>query len=264
MLDPAKASNRNFATGLVLIVLILFALAGLSPWRFVSFLLAGLAIACAMALVSLNVTRSREAILEESRNLWGLTGVMVDGKVWPPPGGWALAADALTFLLREIPARGLHKVVELGPGTSSIVLGRALPEIEMFGVEHDPTYVRTVGDMIRQHGLAGYTLLHAPLVGEGTRQWYDPAVAATLPHDVDVLIVDGPPNLEGRGNREPAWRALREHLADGALVLVDDTHRRDERAMATGWLSDPELDLEFDGGSFMVLCKGSASVARRS
>jgi len=195
-------------------------------------------------------------IRQEARDLWALAHAMRDRKAWLPPGGWALGADALVWLLREIDARGSRTIVELGPGASSVVLG-STTDARLVGLEHDQDYFQSLAKQLAANGLETYELHHAGLearsyAGE-TVQWYEAGAIDALPHEIDVLIVDGPPNFAGGRNRSPAWPELRSRLPVGALVLVDDTQRDSERAMVAEWLADGGLDLLHDGDTFMAL-----------
>jgi hypothetical protein len=195
-------------------------------------------------------------IRQEARDLWALAHTMRDGKAWLPPGGWALGADALVWLLREVDARGSRTIVELGPGASSVILG-STTDARLVGLEHDEYYFQALGKQLAANGLETYELHHAPLeprsyAGE-TVQWYGAVAIDALPAEIDVLIVDGPPNFAGGRNRSPAWPELRLRLPAGAIVLVDDTQRPSERAMVHEWLADDELALLHDGDTFMVL-----------
>lgn len=207
--------------------------------------------------LALQVIRGLESVRQEARDLWGLAGVIVERRVWPAPGGWGLGADAMAYLLRELPHRRHSIVVELGPGTSSVVLGKCLPEASFFGLEHDVDYVRSVRRTLDSHELFDYSLIYAPLApyerGSVKAVWYDTSALAKLPDKIDVLIVDGPPNLAGRGNRAAAYWALEDRLSTGSLILVDDTHRHDERRMVEDWTKAAPLTLLVDRGTFMVL-----------
>ena len=201
------------------------------------------------------VEENRE-IRQEARDLWALAHTMRDGKAWLPPGGWALGADALVWLLREIDARRSRTIVELGPGASSVVLG-STTGARLVGLEHDEYYFHALAKQLAVNGLERYELHHAPLearsyAGE-TVQWYGAAAIDSLPQEIDVMIVDGPPNFAGGRNRSPAWPELRERLPVGAIVLVDDTQRSSERAMVHEWLGDGGLELLHDGDTFMAL-----------
>lgn len=255
-LDPAVADPQRVTAAVAGGVGVLAGLAVLTPNRLVRALLVGGASAVGVGLPFNVAVKSSRTELNELRSLWGLSGVLSEGRAWPAPGGWALGADALLFLIGEIRRRDARVVVELGPGTSSVVLGRAIDNLELHGLEHDDRYVRVVRDMLDHHGLEGYSLHHAPLqpiAGDGAAEWYSADALDALPARIDVLIVDGPPNWSGGQNRAPAWARLRQRMARGALVLVDDTQRPAERAMANAWIDGGGIDLLFDGGTFMVL-----------
>lgn len=235
----------------------LVAAGSLSRQRGVQGAFLGVAAGISVALPSRLLYEAQAAAVQEQRELWGLAGVMSDGKPWPAPGGWALGADALAFVIREARARKSQTVVELGPGTSSVVLGRAGLGLELYGLEHNDIFVTVVRENLAAHGLDDYRLIHAPLTAttvEGrTVQWYEPSALEGLPDEIDVLIVDGPPNWDGAGNRSPAWPLLNSRMRSGALVVVDDTQRPDERSMAEGWISSGAMKLVFDGGSFIAM-----------
>ena len=81
-------------------------------------------------------------------------------------------------------------------------------------------------------------MVEAPVTRHATPDgaaWYAVPEDAALPERVDLLLVDGPPSYEGARVREPAMRMLAERLREGALILVDDANRPDERAMITAW-----------------------------
>ena len=161
-------------------------------------------------------------------------------------------------MIQELAERDARVLVELGPGVSSVLIGRACrPTLQIHGVEHDPSYVEHTAALLERHGVDNYTLHSAPLAttssSTGTASWYDRAVLDDLPAAIDALIIDGPPNWQGTGNRSPAWDLLRPRLRDGSLVLVDDTQRHDERSMVQGWLQEGELRLLRDGGTYMLL-----------
>lgn len=264
-LFAASTRRPEWQTALVAVVLLLlFVGAGTIAHEPGVGLLIGLAIALAFGWVSLavhrsfNTLREQTATRQEMRDLWGLSAAFVDGRPWPPPGGWALDASALSLIITEIRTRRAKTVVELGPGTSSIVLGRSCPGLAMYGVEHDDAFVISVRHQLAMHGLTEYVLLHAPLQVESiydgrSAQWYDRASLAELPNQIDVLIVDGPPNGLGQGNRVPAWEALSDRLSRGSLILVDDTNRPDERAMVNHWLGDDRLRMLRDNYDFVLL-----------
>lgn len=249
-LEPRLTSPRRAAVGSAVLVGVLTGAAVASGPRLLTAVFAALAAGTAIGIpIYCFLVHQREAS-HERRHLWALTGTMVNQRAWPVPGEWALGADALVFLEREIARRHLRTIVELGPGTSSIVLGRRFQgSVQMYGVEHDPAYARLVRDQLEQHGISGYTLIEAPIEGG----WYRRSSVDELPSEIDVLLVDGPPNWSGEGNRRPAWTELGNRIRQGGLILVDDTCRADERQMALEWTKLDRVSLLYDGGSFIAL-----------
>jgi hypothetical protein len=107
------------------------------------------------------------------------------------------------------------------------------------------TYLERTRSVLVEHGVAEYVdLRHAPLVEtvtpRGTFPWYD--VSLNGIEQIDLLVVDGPPGNTGPHARYPALHVLGDRLASDALVLVDDTSRKDEQDMVEHWLGErPEL-----------------------
>lgn len=248
--EPRLISPRRAAVSTAALVGVFTSAAVASESRLLSATFAAIAAGAAIGLPYYHTLVHQLEASHERRHLWALTGTMLDRRAWPVPGQWALGADALLFLEREIARRKLRTIVELGPGTSSIVLGRRFQgAVRMYGVEHDPTYARLVRDQMDQHEISGYTLIEAPIESG----WYRRSSLGELPLEIDVLLVDGPPNWLGEGNRRPAWTELGHRILPGGLVLIDDTLRADERQMALEWASLERVSLLHDGGSFMVL-----------
>ena len=84
------------------------------------------------------------------------------------------------------------------------------------------------------------SVVDAPLadvsVGAATWSWY--GLAAGVPGVIDALFVDGPPGDTGSLARYPALPLLRERLAPGATIFVDDGDRPDEREMVRRWQAE--------------------------
>jgi len=183
--------------------------------------------------------RGQKEVLDDNRKLWALAPGIVGSTPIRPLGGWALGPGAVAFVAQWVAVHQSRTLVELGPGASTVALDRLLPAtLQMWGVEHDAAFANAAAELFAYSGTREVTLIHAPLI-DG---WYDTKLLnSQLPPQIDVLIVDGPPNLMGNGNRRPALLRLHNRLSPGALILVDDTARRDERKMATEWAREYKL-----------------------
>lgn len=162
----------------------------------------------------------------------------------PPSGGWAIDPTGLLELLSHVRADRPALVLELGSGTSSVWLGYALERTggRLVSVDHDARFGERTRQLLRRHGLADVVQVRdAPLrdleLGGRTYQWYDPAAFEDV-DGVDLLVVDGPPGAIGPMARYPALPVLWRRLSPGALVLLDDAGRPDERDAVTRWLAE--------------------------
>jgi predicted O-methyltransferase YrrM len=168
----------------------------------------------------------------------------------PPVAGWAMDPTALLWMVNAVAERHPQLVVELGSGTSTLWLARALQANgsggRVLSLEHDSKYAEKTASMLHQHGLAEFVeVRHTPLVEtltpRGAFKWYD--VQSVDIREIDMLIVDGPPESTGKYARYPALPVLGERLSPGAVVIVDDASRKDEQEMIELWL-DERPDLE--------------------
>lgn len=160
----------------------------------------------------------------------------------PSAGGWALDPTGLLTLLEIVERRRPALVVELGSGTSTLWLGYALQRLgagRLVAVDHDEHYAQKTRTNVTAHGLDDVIEVRvAPLADAGLAdhdaQWYDHAALADL-KDVDLLVVDGPPQATGPMARYPAVPKLIEQLSASAVVALDDARRQDEREVLQRW-----------------------------
>lgn len=167
----------------------------------------------------------------------------------PPLRLWSISPDFGLLLAEQVKRQQPNRVLELGSGASTLVVAYALQALgqgKLISVEHNEEFVQRTRRELDKHGLSDWvTLIHAPLTDvtddESTYRWYD--IPDELDLDgIDMLIVDGPPVEGQKLVRYPALPMLFEHLAEDALVVVDDYLRPDEHRAVNRWLD--EFDLE--------------------
>lgn len=179
------------------------------------------------------------------RQLEGLQGLYAELDLkasLPPTRGWAASPDFLLEVARHARAAKPAWVVECSSGTSTLVLARCLQlngAGKVLSLEHSPQYAEQTRQQLRQHGLHDWALvLDAPLLphalaGESW-PWYD---ISKLPVDVqiDMLVIDGPPQDTRTQARYPAGPLLFPRLAPHGAVFLDDAARSDELAILQRW-----------------------------
>ena len=180
----------------------------------------------------------------------------------PPTRGAAAAPDALLELVRIIDRSAARSLVDLGSGVSTVVCARRLQQAgegHIWALEHMPEYAEATRAEIAAQGLEGFaTVLDAPLVdvriGDRTWSWYE--IGPQVPQRIDALFVDGPPKRTGSLARYPALPLLRDRLAPGATLFLDDGDRPDEREVVRRWQAETEglavRHIEFAKGAWLV------------
>ena len=179
-----------------------------------------------------------------------------------PWGAGTMRVAGLVAVCNDVVLSDRRCVVELGSGTSSVLLARLLRERWPEGdhhhvtVEHDGDWARWVAEQLEREGLADRTtVLHVPLSphphGQAGLPWYDDEQlrfgldAALGEEPVDLLVVDGPPadTADKVLARYPALPVVRPRLAPGATVVLDDVERPGEQEVLNRW--EREFDVRF-------------------
>jgi predicted O-methyltransferase YrrM len=166
-------------------------------------------------------------------------------------GGWAIDADFARLIVRELESAP-KTVVELGSGLSTVLIASILAERDsgrLISIDHDPRFSAGAGRRLQFAGGSDKVdLVVAPLLNQTFKSiatdWYDAAaLTRALPDDpIELLIVDGPPSTS-EWTRWPAIEVLAPYLAPGAVVLLDDGRRREERVAALRWAREHRLKL---------------------
>lgn len=168
----------------------------------------------------------------------------------PPMRGWAGSPDFLLFLAQDVAETRPMVMAECSSGVSTLVLARSAQlngTGHVYSLEHDEEYARKTRDLLQVHGLADWaTVIHAPLTqyDEGYR-WYDLNALPTELTNIQLLVVDGPPQATGSLARYPALPKLLPRLASSFRIYVDDANRPDEQEMVNRWRAEmPSLEKE--------------------
>jgi predicted O-methyltransferase YrrM len=159
----------------------------------------------------------------------------------PSSGDFALNPTDLLDLLHLVERRRPALVLELGSGTSTVWLAYALERLggRLVSVDHDPVYAERTRAALAAHGLDGVAEVRtAPLaqvvVGDEAYRWYALDAFRDL-QDVDLLLVDGPPEATGPAARFPALLMLESRLSRTATVVLDDANRPQETEALRRW-----------------------------
>jgi hypothetical protein len=158
--------------------------------------------------------------------------------------GWAAGPDYLDAVAASaVAVRG--PILECGSGLTTVVLAAIARRTgsPIWALEHDPSWFEVAEKALRRFGLdANLTL--APLEDYGEFDWYRVA-PSELPL-FSLVVCDGPPGW-ARGGRYGLLPVLRERLAPGCAILLDDAARPSERQVLRRWASEASLAYEIRG-----------------
>ncbi len=189
----------------------------------------------------------RQLLLNEYRQmeaLMNLHSLIQLSHPLPPLRQWAASPDLASLIYSLILERKPQNIVEFGSGSSSLIIGYALQKLgkgQVISLEHQEKYARLSANLVTSHQLEDYCkIYHAPLITtqvEGTNyQFYSLEKIQGLVK-ADMLVIDGPPASTNPMARFPAVPVLYEKLSDGAVIVLDDGDRQDEKLAVKKWLA---------------------------
>lgn len=130
-------------------------------------------------------------------------------------------------------------IVEAGSGVSSVVISEWLRSAESnaahYALDHLEKYA---GETAQKVENPNSKVLFAPLksysIDGKNWKWYDIAGLEQI-EQIDLLVIDGPPEDIQREARFPALPLLWDKLSAHAIIILDDTNRPDEQAIIKKW-----------------------------
>lgn len=158
------------------------------------------------------------------------------------------------FLVAQIVARRPRRILECGPGTSTVAMARAAHTLGLSttitALEHNPAWAAIVRRRLEACGLLDRVeIIAEPLEPRGSDPtlWYGGAAEAAARGPFDLMFIDGPPARDGAARREPALPRMWSALSDRALIVLDDGRRAGERECVRRWQEryGARLDCEF-------------------
>lgn len=161
-------------------------------------------------------------------------------------GGFSIDAHHARLLVELLLEHKPRRIVELGSGSSTVIIAKALQSIGQpaevhIAVDHDAHYLELTRQLCRFNGVEHLVQFeHCPLIDRPSTPlpWYSRLPELLGETRIDLLVVDGPPAFpEGRERiREPALDVLAAHFSASTVVVLDDANRAGERAIVDAWL----------------------------
>lgn len=186
----------------------------------------------------------------ELEALLGLYQLITPRIPLPPMRLWVLSPDSGVMIATLIQEHQPDLVVELGGGTSTLISAYSLEKVEkgrVIAFDHLKQFADETAFNLKRHKLdeiaeSRHSELVSHTIKDEVFNWYDLQEFEDVAN-INLLIVDGPPEGTNRFARFPAIPMLFDRLAPGALILVDDYLRQDEYKMVNRWIDDYGLEL---------------------
>ena len=142
-------------------------------------------------------------------------------------------------------------ILECGSGLSTILLGIVAQQrgIQVWSLEHSPFWASKVRSVLIAYGIKSVSLCEKPLRDYGAFTWYDPP-KRTMPRDFKIVVCDGPPACGANqtpGGRYGLLPIMRDHLASGCVILLDDANRKAELEIIARWAEEVGSRFEVKG-----------------
>lgn len=162
-----------------------------------------------------------------------------------PLGGFSIDPHHARLLLYLLQTRKPLKLLELGSGTSTAVISKALKSLKVepvvhVAIDHNEGYLKNTKDLVQSSGGSDSVLyFHCPLRDYPNHKnaWYDISNEIKNLGPFDFILVDGPiaypaPNYRAR---EPSLHELEPFLSSNGVLLLDDANRVGETEIEESW-----------------------------
>lgn len=180
--------------------------------------------------------------------------------------GWSIDSFLAQFLIQHIMEHRPKRIVELGSGSSTIIIARSLQllgenDTHHIAVDHEAKYLSLTSEIAKLNGVTeGIEFMHCPLVQYESldKLWYGGLTEKLDDHKIDLLIIDGPPGALQSMSRYPALPLLLPYMSECCTVVLDDAVRDEEQKIAQRWVHEnPEfnLTLSLDGHGLAILTR---------
>lgn len=169
-------------------------------------------------------------------------------------GGWSIDTFLGRHLIQHLLENRPKCIVELGSGSSTILIARTLQLLGKddtihIAVDHEAKYLEITRNISLLNGVAeSVEFLHCPLERFESldKLWYGGLTERLVERKIDLLIIDGPPGPLQPFSRYPALPLLLPYMSEHCTVILDDAVRAEEQEIARRWAQEnPGFSLEF-------------------
>lgn len=132
-------------------------------------------------------------------------------------------------------------VLECGSGVTTLLLALLAEKVDrsVWTFENHEEWGSHIRMIVRAFDLDNIQICHSPLKDYGDYEWYT-LPEQRVPYGFGLVVCDGPPGTI-EGGRYGLMPVMREYMRPDCRILLDDTHRRKEKALIRRWASERNL-----------------------
>lgn len=161
--------------------------------------------------------------------------------------GWAASPDFIKIVFNYVLKEQPNTIMELGSGISTLYTGNLIRSKSLastiVSLDHELVFAEISKANCITHNIdAIASVHHAPikkhLINDKEWLWYDLDLISLKEQAIGLLVVDGPPTFLQEESRYPAIPLLLKYLKDGAIIIVDDYMRDDDKRVIQRWCTE--------------------------
>ncbi len=160
-------------------------------------------------------------------------------------GGWAISEDILFDILQFCLLSEPKVILDLGTGTTTIILAKYAQrmkekgvEIEIISVDSSKEWLTDTKKILEKNDLENFVnLVYAPIVVTKAGLYYEIDEISNFLNDkeIDLMVIDGPPGATQKEARYPAMVFFEKNMSKNGVIFLDDGAREDEKNISKRW-----------------------------
>lgn len=140
-------------------------------------------------------------------------------------------------------------VLECGSGATTLLLALLAEKYDRYvwTFENHEAWGLHMRKIMNAFDLTHIRVYHTPLRNYGDYEWYETPISF-LPCDFGLVVCDGPPGSI-QGGRYGLIPVMSGYLREDCRILLDDTHRKKEKALIHRWAEERRLSWNMLGST---------------
>lgn len=166
---------------------------------------------------------------------------------------WPIEEEFARYLIYRIVSNRPINIVELGSGTSSLIILKTLKKLgykyNLTSFDSDKAFINNTKNLLiaeEVYDEKNVKLIFSQITDVKIKnklyRWYNPDDFEFKFDKIDLLFIDGPVGGFCKNARYPAINVMKKYLNNGSLVILHDAKRPDETEIVDIWKKEnPEI-----------------------